>query len=67
MEGVVTKDQEKFFLSEMKHFGKRSLESFKKHMEDMDATCENCGVYYWKDCKKRCECEQLPIVKNANR
>jgi hypothetical protein len=57
MEDIITKDKEQFLLSEMKHFGKRSLERFKKYMEDMDITCKNCGVYYWKGCKKRCDCE----------
>jgi predicted Zn-ribbon and HTH transcriptional regulator len=57
MEDIVTKDKEQFFLSEMKHFRKRSLERFKKMMEGDDATCKTCGVYYWKGCKKRCECD----------
>ncbi len=57
MEDIITKDREQFLLSEMKHFGKRSIERFKKYMKDMDTTCKNCGVYYWKGCKKRCDCE----------
>jgi hypothetical protein len=57
MEDIITKDREEFLLSEMKHFGKRSLESFKIYMKDMDTTCKKCGIYYWKDCNKRCECK----------
>lgn len=57
MEDITTKDREQFLLFEMKHFGKRSIEMFKKYMKDMDTTCKNCGVYYWKGCKNRCGCE----------
>ena len=46
MEDIITKDREQFLLSEMKHFGKRSIERFKKYMKDMDTTC-----------KKRCDCK----------
>ena len=54
---MITKDKEHFLLSEMPHFGKRSLNAFKKYMEDMETTCKKCGVYYWKGCQKRCKCE----------
>jgi hypothetical protein len=57
MEDIATKDKEQFLLSEMPHFGKRSIKAFKKYMEGSDTTCKNCGVYYWKGCKKRCKCE----------
>ena len=57
MEDIITKDKELFLLSEMKHFGKSSIKTFKKYMEGNEATCKNCGVYYWNGCKKRCECE----------
>ena len=57
MEDIITKDKEQFLLYEMKHFGKRNIKAFKKYMKDMDTTCTNCGVYYWKGCKKRCECK----------
>lgn len=58
MEDIITKDREEFFLSEMKHFGRRrSVERFKKYMKDMDTVCKNCGVYYWKGCNKRCDCK----------
>lgn len=57
MEDITTKDKEQFLLSEMPHFGKRSIKAFKKYMEGSETTCKNCGVYYWKGCKKRCECE----------
>ena len=56
VEDIVTEDREQFLLSEMKHFGKRSIERFKVYMKDSDTACENCGVYYWKGCKKRCKC-----------
>jgi hypothetical protein len=56
MKDIITKDREEFLLSEMKHFGKRSLVRFKKYMMDIDTTCKKCGVYYWKGCKKRCDC-----------
>ncbi len=58
MEDIVTKDKEEFLLYEMPFFGKRSIERFKKYMKDMDATCNECGVYYWKGCKKRCKCDE---------
>jgi len=57
MEDIITKDKEQFLLSEMPHFGKRSIKAFKKYMEGSETTCKNCGTYYWKGCKKRCDCE----------
>jgi hypothetical protein len=56
MKDIVTKDRDEFLLFEMKYFGKRSLKRFKECMKDMDTICKKCGVYYWKGCKKRCEC-----------
>lgn len=56
MKDISTTNKEEFFKSEMKHFGKRSLERFIKYMKNMDATCNSCGTYYWKGCKKRCNC-----------
>jgi hypothetical protein len=50
------KDKEKFLLSEMPHFEKTNIKDFKKYMEGSETTCENCGVYYWNGCKKRCNC-----------
>jgi len=57
MKDIITKDKERFLLAEMPHFGKRSINVFKKYMEDMEIACKNCGVYYWKGCQKRCKCE----------
>ena len=36
MEDIATKDKEQFLLSEMPHFGKRSIKAFKKYMEGMN-------------------------------
>jgi hypothetical protein len=60
---IVTTDREEFFASEMKWYRKRSLDRFKKYMEDMESTCESCGVYYWKYCEKRCNCNLINNIK----
>lgn len=57
MEDIVTKDKEQFLLSEMPHFDKRSIDTFKKYVKGMEDTCKNCGVYFWKGCQKRCKCK----------
>jgi hypothetical protein len=56
---IQTKDKEEFLASEMQQFyGKENLERFKVLMKDMDVSCEQCGIYYWKGNKKRCNCKQ---------
>jgi len=57
MKDIITKEKKEFLLYEMPHFCKRSINAFKKYMKGMEATCKNCGVYYWKECQKRCKCE----------
>lgn len=53
---ISTTNKEEFFLFEMKFFHKRSMKAFKKMMDGLEDTCHNCGVFYWKGCEKRCQC-----------
>lgn len=53
---VITKDKEHFLKSERSYFTNMTDTEYKYQMYDDMISCNKCGVLYWKDCAKRCDC-----------
>jgi hypothetical protein len=54
---ITTKDKSKFLKSERNWFLSMTNKDYKKYMHNDAESCKKCGVYYWKNCIKRCKCE----------
>ena len=50
---IKTTNKKEFLASESKEY-KRNIKGTLGHLA---VKCEDCGIYYWHFCKKRCDCE----------
>jgi len=54
---IITTNRDKFFEYEMPHFLESDIVMFKLNVRGLEASCNRCGVYYWKVANKRCNCK----------
>ena len=57
---IATNDKNKFLNEEFKWYKYtfNSFEEFVEHLEKDVRKCDNCGIYYWYNNKKRCICKE---------
>lgn len=56
LETIQTKSKEKFLQKERIYFSTMTDNEYREEMHGYAQSCKNCGVWYWNDCAKRCEC-----------
>ncbi len=56
MKNIITTDKRDFLKNERPWFPSMTNKEFKQGMYDDVISCDKCGIWYWKDCKKRCSC-----------
>lgn len=57
LETVKTKVKEKFLHHERPWFPSMTDDEFKDFMVEDAVSCKNCGIWYWNECNKRCDCD----------
>jgi len=57
LKDIVTKDKKQFLQAERDWFPSMNDAEYKEQMYDDADSCKKCGVWYWKDCARRCNCE----------
>ena len=53
---IVTKDKKQFLQAERGWFPSMTDSEYKDQYDSADR-CKKCGVWYWSECLKRCQCE----------
>ena len=54
---IVTKNKKQFLQAERGWFPSMTDAEYKDQMYDCANSCTKCGVWYWSECLKRCQCE----------
>lgn len=57
MKNIITTDKKKFLQEERTWFPSMTNNEYKEQMYNDVLFCENCGILYWSDCVKRCDCK----------
>lgn len=57
LKDIATKDKKQFLQAERDWFPSMNDAEYKEQMYDDADSCKKCGVWYWKNCVKRCKCE----------
>lgn len=52
---LITENLQEFIEKELKTLKIPKIETFEGHLKNLASKCE-CGIYYWKNTKKRCKC-----------
>ena len=55
-EMIKTKSKKEFLQEERDWFPSMTNDEYKEEMTEDAISCKNCGVWYWVECKKRCNC-----------
>jgi len=56
LKNIITSDKKQFLQKERPWFPSMTEIEYKEQMYDDAISCKNCGIWYWKDCTKRCQC-----------
>lgn len=57
--GIVTKNRQEFLKSEYEDYYKDNFKTYKEFRDEMKFLvdrCKECGILYWKNSSKRCDC-----------
>jgi hypothetical protein len=56
--GIITRVKKKFLASEKQYFSNMTNKEYKEIMSDDADKCEQCGIWSWSECAKRCSCNK---------
>ena len=55
--GIITNDKQRFLDAERHYFTSMTTKEYREIMYQDADSCEQCGVWSWNGCAKRCDCK----------